>query len=175
MKTLTIETPLGTMLAGAIEQGICLLEFTDRKNLETELATLSKQLEFIEAKDSNKHFKLLKLQLAEYFAGKRKEFSIPIFTPGTEFQQLVWKTLQTISYGTTTSYKKQATALENPGAIRAIAHANGMNRIAILIPCHRVIGSDGQLTGYAGGLWRKKWLLDFEKSNQPTSQTKLLF
>ncbi|MFA6582395.1 MAG: methylated-DNA--[protein]-cysteine S-methyltransferase, partial [Paludibacter sp.] len=89
-----------------------------------------------------------------------------LFTPGSEFQQAVWKELQNIPYGTTRSYKEQATALKRPEAVRAVANANGMNRISILIPCHRVIGMDGSLTGYGGGLWRKKWLLDLEQNKQ---------
>ena len=113
----------------------------------------------------NKHLELLKQQLDEYFEGKRKEFTIPLFTPGSEFQQSVWKTLRTIPYGSTRSYKKQAELLQRPKAVRAVANANGMNRISIIIPCHRVIGEDGSLTGYGGGLWRKKWLLDLEKQN----------
>jgi len=158
-----LETPLGTMYAGAVEQGICLLEFTDRKMLETELKSLSKLLNARIIQGANKHFNLLSDQLGEYFEGKRKEFTVPLFTPGSEFQQTVWKELQNIPYGSTRSYKQQAQALKRPEAIRAVANANGMNRISILIPCHRVIGEDGNLTGYGGGIWRKKWLLDMEK------------
>lgn len=160
-----LETPLGTMFACAVEQGICLLEFTDRKMLETELKGLAKQLNANIIQGANKHFDLLKQQLDEYFEGKRKEFTIQLFTPGTEFQQSVWKVLRTIPYGSTYSYKQQAIALKKPDAFRAVANANGMNRISIIIPCHRVIGEDGNLTGYGGGLWRKKWLLDLEKQN----------
>ena len=160
-----LETPLGTMFACAAEQGICLLEFTDRKMLETELKSLAKQLNANIIQGANKHFDLLRRQLDEYFEGKRKEFTIQLFTPGTEFQQSVWKVLQTIPYGSTYSYKQQAIALKKPDAFSAVANANGMNRISIIIPCHRVIGEDGNLIGYGGGLWRKKWLLDLEKQN----------
>ena len=159
------ETPLGPMFACATDEGICLLEFTDRRMLETELKALTKLLDASVVHGENKHFEILKNQIDEYFKGNRKDFSIPLFTPGSEFQKAVWKELQTIPYGITRSYKQQATALNNPGAVRAVAHANGMNRIAIIIPCHRVIGDDGHLTGYGGGIWRKKWLLDLE-SNQ---------
>ncbi len=158
-----LETPLGTMYACAVEQGICLLEFTDRKMLETELKSLAKLLNANIIQGANKHFGLLHDQLDEYFEGKRKEFTVTLFTPGSEFRQAVWKELQNIPYGSTHSYKQQAIALKRPEAVRAVAHANGMNRISILIPCHRVIGEDGNLTGYGGGIWRKKWLLDFEK------------
>lgn len=160
-----IDTPIGEMIAGAIEQGICLLEFTDRRMLQTELKELTRRLKATLMEEDHSYFVNLKQQLNEYFEGKRKEFTVPLVTPGTEFQQKVWKELQTIPYGSTRSYHQQAVALGNPEAIRAVAHANGMNRISILIPCHRIIGSDGNLTGYGGGLWRKKWLLELEKSH----------
>src|SRR5665648_191200 len=158
-----IETPLGTMYACAVEQGICLLEFTDRKMLETELKSLAKRLNASIIQGENKYFGILRDQLNEYFEGIRKEFTVPLITPGSEFQQAVWKELQNIPYGSTRSYKQQSLALTRPESIRAVANANGMNRISILIPCHRVIGEDGNLTGYGGGIWRKKWLLDMEK------------
>jgi len=158
-----LETPLGTMFAGATDQGICLLEFSDRKMLETEFKILAKKLNANILQGANNHFDLLKLQLEEYFEGKRKEFTVPLCSPGTKFQQQVWESLQTIPYGSTSSYKQQAATIHNPDAIRAVANANGMNKISILIPCHRVIGENGNLTGYGGGLWRKKWLLDLEK------------
>jgi len=165
MNITRIETPLGTMYAGAVEQGICLLEFTDRRMLETELKTLSKTLNATILQGANKHFKQLTQELEEYFAGQRKMFSVPLFTPGSTFQQMVWSALCDIPYASTVSYKQQAIKLQKPEAVRAVANANGMNRISIIIPCHRVIGEDGHLTGYGSGLWRKKWLLDFEKSN----------
>jgi len=160
-----LETPLGTMFACAAEPGICLLEFTDRKMLETELTSLAKQLNANIIQGANPHFDVLKTQLEEYFEGKRKVFTVPLFTPGTPFQQTIWRILRDIPYGATRSYKDQAAAISQPNAIRAVANANGMNRISILIPCHRVIGADGNLTGYGGGIWRKKWLLDLENSN----------
>lgn len=160
-----IETPLGTMFAAATDKGICLLEFTDRKMLETEFKTLAKMLNASIVQGSNQHFERLQQQLKAYFEGSLKKFTVPLFTPGSSFQQTVWKELQTIPYGTTRSYKQQATAIGKPEAVRAVANANGMNRISIIIPCHRVIGEDGHLTGYGGGLWRKKWLLDLEKKN----------
>lgn len=160
-----IETPLGPMLAGATKAGICLLEFTDRKMLETELKSLAKIYNAVVMQGSNKHFDVLKQQLTEYFEGIRKEFTVPLAAHGTAFQQLVWQQLQQIPYGQTRSYKQQAVICEKPLAIRAIANANGMNRISILIPCHRVIGDNGHLTGYGGGLWRKQWLLDLEKKS----------
>jgi AraC family transcriptional regulator, regulatory protein of adaptative response / methylated-DNA-[protein]-cysteine methyltransferase len=160
-----METPLGTMIACGTEKGICLLEFSDRKMLETEFKSLAKTMNATIVQGMNPHFDLLQKQINEYFEGKRKTFSVPLFTPGTDFQNQVWKELQTIAYGMTRSYKEQAVALKQPDAMRAVANANGMNRIAIIIPCHRVIGSDGSMTGYGGGVWRKKWLLDFERLN----------
>jgi AraC family transcriptional regulator of adaptative response/methylated-DNA-[protein]-cysteine methyltransferase len=161
-----IETPLGTMYACAVEEGICLLEFTDRKMLETEFKTLAKLLNATIIQGNNKHFKTLESQLSEYFEGKRKEFTVPLFPIGSAFQKSVWKALSQIPIGKTKSYKEQATLIGKPEAIRAVANANGMNRISILIPCHRVIGSDGQLTGYGGGLWRKQYLLELEQRHK---------
>ena len=151
-----IETPLGEMVAGATDEGVCLLEFTDRRMLPTEYKDLTRLLKTTIEDGENQHLKTLKKQLKEYFDGKRKEFTVPLVTPGTEFQQAVWKELQNIPFGTTRSYHEQAIALNKPDSVRAVANANGMNRISIVIPCHRVIGSDGRLTGYGGGLKEEK-------------------
>lgn len=158
-------SPLGPMFACASSQGVCLMDFTDRDILEDEFQDLCKRLNAVMLPGSNQHLELVQKQLAEYFNGERKSFSVPLHTPSTEFRELVWKGLQEIPYGQTRSYKQQAIALGNPRAVRAVASANGQNRVNILIPCHRVIGADGSLTGYGGGLHRKKWLLDFEKSH----------
>ena len=151
------------MIAGATDEGVCLLEFCDRRMLPTEYKDLARLLKTTLEDGENRHIKKLIKQLKEYFNGKRKEFTIPLVTPGTEFQQAVWKELQNIQFGSTRSYQEQAIALNRPDSVRAVANANGMNRISIIIPCHRVIGSNGHLTGYGGGLKRKKWLLDHEK------------
>lgn len=108
-------------------------------------------------------------QLEEYFQGNRKEFTIKLNPSGTDFQQTVWKELQNIPFGKTTSYREESKKIGNTKAIRAVASANGKNPIWIVIPCHRVIGSDGSLTGYAGGIWRKKWLLNHESSTKQQS------
>lgn len=158
-----IETPIGVMVAGAVEEGMCLLEFIDRRMLNTEYKDLARLLKTSVEEGENKHVKEIRRQLKEYFDGKRKEFTLPLVTPGTGFQQAVWLELQKIPFGSTRTYQEQAEALNKPGAVRAVANANGMNRISIVIPCHRIIGSDGNLTGYGGGLWRKRWLLDHEK------------
>lgn len=119
---------------------------------------------------------LLKLavqQMDEYFAGDRKVFDFPIKQQGSDFQQEVWQCLLTINYGKTISYAQQSKLMKNPLAIRAIAAANGKNHLAIVVPCHRVIGSDGNLTGYASGVWRKQWLLEHEAQVAGVGQTKL--
>jgi methylated-DNA-[protein]-cysteine S-methyltransferase len=102
-------------------------------------------------------------QLDEYFAGKRKEFELNLIPEGTEFQKKVWKEILTVQYGMTKSYLEISKSIGDVLAIRAVANAHGQNKIPIIIPCHRVIGSDGSLTGFGGGLWRKKWLLEHEQ------------
>ena len=158
-----ILTPLGPMVAMASDEGVCLLEFVERKMLETQIKRVIKYLNCVIVPGFNKHLKNLKIQLEEYFSGKRTEFELPLNMPGTKFQLSVWKQLQKLPYGKTTSYEDVAKKIENKNAVRAVATANGDNRLAIIIPCHRVIGKDGKLRGYGGGLWRKKWLLDFEE------------
>lgn len=157
-----IETPLGTMVAGATQEELVLLEFADRPMLPTQLQRLSTRLGCICAPGNSPVLDALRSQLEKFFTGMRLEFDIPLRAPGTEFQERVWRALRTIPAGTTRSYSDVATAIGQPTAVRAVARANGDNRIAILIPCHRVIGSDGTLTGYGGGLWRKQRLLDLE-------------
>jgi AraC family transcriptional regulator of adaptative response/methylated-DNA-[protein]-cysteine methyltransferase len=155
-------TPLGPMLAGASGAGICLLEFMDRRMLEAQLRRIRQRFRAQLKIGSSEHFDLLDVQLQEYFSAARKTFTVPMDTPGTEFQTRAWTALQTIPYGETRSYEEQAFAVGRPTAVRAVARANGDNRISIVIPCHRVIGKDGSLTGYGGKLWRKQWLLQLE-------------
>lgn len=159
-----IETPIGTMYAAAVEEGICMLEFTDRKMLETEFKDLAKSLNATIVQGENSHFKILEKELSEYFDGKRREFTVPLSPVGTEFQKSVWKILLKIPYGETWNYKRQSEVLGDAKKVRAVANANGLNKISILIPCHRVIGSNGSLTGYGGGIWRKQKLLELEKA-----------
>ena len=165
-------TPLGPMFACATARGICLLEFTNRKMLETEFKDLTRRFNAVILPGENVFLDQVRQEVEEYFNGTRKHFTVPLDTPGTAFQQSVWEILKEIPYGETRSYKQQAIKLDNPQAVRAVASANGMNRVAIIIPCHRVIGENGHLTGYAGGLARKKWLLDHEQkySGQPIQQ-----
>ncbi|RKR82695.1 methylated-DNA-[protein]-cysteine S-methyltransferase [Mucilaginibacter gracilis] len=114
-------------------------------------------------------------QLDEYFAGTRRAFDFPFKQNGTDFQQQVWHQLMNIGYAETISYTQQSQRMQNPLAIRAIAAANGKNNLWIIVPCHRVIGANGSLTGYAGGIWRKKWLLQHEAMVAGIGQTKLAF
>jgi AraC family transcriptional regulator of adaptative response/methylated-DNA-[protein]-cysteine methyltransferase len=160
-----IESPFGPLLAAATSKGICLLEFTDRRRLDHQFSRLRKYFQCSIVPGENIHTAQLKDELAEYFAGKRKRFSVELFYPGTPFEQRVWNSLLTIPYGSTVSYEEIAKTIGSPGASRAVGRANGFNRISIVIPCHRVINKNGELGGYGGGLWRKKMLLSLEEKN----------
>lgn len=146
------DSPLGPIRLRANEHGL------------TEIA-------FVTADDEpprpNPHTRRSQQQLAEYFAGQRQSFDLPLAPQGTPFQQRVWQALLSIPFGRTASYAEIATSLDDPKAVRAVGAANGRNPLAIVVPCHRVIGSDGSLTGYAGGLDRKRWLLAFEAGEMP--------
>jgi AraC family transcriptional regulator of adaptative response/methylated-DNA-[protein]-cysteine methyltransferase len=170
--TTRILTPLGPMIAGAVANGICLLEFVDRRMLETQLNKLSRIFNAKIVPGQSAYFDKLKMQLDEYFSGARTEFDVPLVTSGTIFQIKVWNRIRHIPYGKTISYKEEAESIGLPRSIRAIARANGENRIALIIPCHRVIGANGKLVGYGGGLWRKKYLLELESSNLMALKTK---
>ena len=159
-----LETPLGSMLAVAGDDGVCLLEFMDRRGLQTQLDTLRKRIPGVVVPGSNAHIEHIEREMTAYFAGTLRKFSVALDAPGTEFQQRVWAALRKIPLGQTRSYADIARAIDAPTSVRAVARANGDNRLAIIIPCHRVIGSDGTLTGYAGGLHRKEWLLDHERT-----------
>lgn len=155
MKTAIIKTPLGHTKIEGDEHGISLIHIL---NEESEITNqIPKEL-----KDAI-------LQIQEYFDGKRIEFTFPLNLSGTEFQKKVWQEILKIPYGKTYSYSKLSQKLGNIKAIRAVASANGRNPIWIVVPCHRIIGSDGSLTGYAGGLWRKKWLLEHENPKKQKS------
>lgn len=169
IEVLRLTSPLGPLLAGVLvlpdqDDQLVLLEFTDRRALERQLEELGRRTAavFAPAGKPRALFEQLSQQLAEYFAGERQHFDLPIAAPGTPFQERVWAALQEIPFGRTESYGELAARLDKPGASRAVGHANGQNRLALVIPCHRVIRSDGSLSGYGGGLWRKQALLDLE-------------
>lgn len=156
-------TPVGPMIAGASEKHVVLLEFVDRPMLPTQLERIQKRFECVFIPEENTVLAQLRQELAAYFEGRLQQFLVPLDFPGTDFQHKVWTALLNVPYGSTASYLDLATAIGDAKAVRAVARANGDNRIAILIPCHRIIGSDGSLTGYGGGLHRKKKLLDLEQ------------
>lgn len=162
----TLTTPIGNMQACATEDGVCLLEFEDRKDMDKQLNSLQFHLNKKIIPGKNIHLLKLQLQSDRYFANEINSFDLPLHLAGTDFQKRVWKILRKIPYGNTTTYMAVTKQLGNQEAIRAVAGAIAANKIAIIVPCHRVIGFDGKLTGYAGGLWRKKYLLDMEKSDK---------
>lgn len=157
-----VPTPLGPMLAGAVGDTLCLLEFVDRRMLETQLRRLSRQVGGTFVPGTNAVLDTVTEELAAYFEGRLSRFTVPLLVKGTPFQEAVWNALLAIPFGETRSYGELAAAIGKPDAVRAVGKANGDNRIAVLIPCHRVIGADGKLTGYGGGLWRKQRLLELE-------------
>jgi AraC family transcriptional regulator of adaptative response/methylated-DNA-[protein]-cysteine methyltransferase len=161
--TAVINTPLGDMLAGAASDAVCLLEFDDRGRPERQFKALRGL--FHKPLRPGKHALLARLQrqLDLYFKGERTAFDIPLAYPGTDFQRNVWQALRDIPYGRTMSYGEVARTVGKPGAARAVGAANGANRIAIIIPCHRVIAAGGGPGGYGGGLWRKLRLLELER------------
>jgi len=160
-----IETPLGPMLAIAGDAGLELLEFVDRRALETELRELRRTLKGAIVPGEHPILRQAKQQLEEYFAGSRRTFELPLTQRGSGFQLAAWRALCEIPYGETRSYSDMARRVGSPGAVRAIGRVNGQNRIAIVVPCHRVIRADGSLCGYGGGRWRKQWLLDHEQGH----------
>lgn len=161
-------SPLGLMFLGATENGICLLEFHDRVHLNKTLLNLAQSLNAQFVVEENQHLNQLKKELTLYFDKKLNEFTVPVVLTGTVFQQKVFQSLVKITYGTTSTYKNQAIVLGDVKAIRAVATANGLNKIAIVIPCHRIIGSNGSMVGYAGGIHRKEALLKLEGALQQT-------
>lgn len=159
-----LETPLGPMLAAASHQAICQLEFADRRGLEESYAEMRRRFQLPVVPGDNAVLKQLRHELQEYFGGRRKEFSTQMELRGTKFQERVWRELQRIPPGKTASYAAIAKKIGSPTAVRAVARANGTNRLYLLVPCHRVIAKDGSLSGYGGGVWRKKLLLELERT-----------
>jgi AraC family transcriptional regulator, regulatory protein of adaptative response / methylated-DNA-[protein]-cysteine methyltransferase len=158
------ETPLGAMLALADDEGLALLEFVDRRGLEREIEDLQAKLERRILPGEHPHLAQIGDELAAYFAGRELTFATPVALRGSPFQCAVWNALLEIPPGTTRSYAEIATAVGRANAVRAVGRANGDNRLCLIVPCHRVIGADGTLTGYGGGLWRKQWLIEHERT-----------
>lgn len=160
------DSPMGEMVAGATENGICFLEWEDRGGIERILKRVGKRYRLEETQvDQNKFITQLQKELQAYFEGSLTEFKTEIDIKGTAFEKQVWQQLLKIPSGETRTYGQIADAIENCKAVRAVGRANGMNYISIVIPCHRVIGADGSLTGYGGKLWRKKKLLELESKS----------
>ena len=158
-----VETSLGNMQALVSENGVVMCDFVDRSEIAREMSGLMRLLPGCRVVDGGHvYLDRLRAELEEYFDGRRKEFQIPLHLVGTPFQVRVWQALLQIPYGTTITYAQQARMIGNPAAVRAVAAANGRNRLPILVPCHRVIGADGSLTGYSGGVGRKAELLRLE-------------
>lgn len=166
--TTVMESPLGRITLGSTNKGLCLLEFDDEKRINNHFSQFKKYWDVEIIEEETSITSTTKNQLTAYFSNQQTTFDVSLDLAGTVFQLKVWNELLKIPFGSTRSYKEQAIAVGNLKAIRAVATANGENRISIIIPCHRVIGSDGSLTGYGGGIWRKQKLLELE-----TTQTKL--
>jgi AraC family transcriptional regulator of adaptative response/methylated-DNA-[protein]-cysteine methyltransferase len=161
-KNESIETPLGKMIAIADTKNLYLLEFTDARGVDREIKKLLHSLAAKLVTGDCSPLAALKLEIEAYFAGTLRSFKTPLQLLGSSFQQQVWHELLRIPFGTTRSYMEQASAIGKPTAFRAVANANGANQLAIIVPCHRIINSNGKLGGYGGGLERKKWLLAHE-------------
>jgi len=159
-----VHTPLGRMLAGVTDDGLALLEYTDRPMLPTQLATLTRRLRRPLVAGRHPLHDELQAQLDAYFAGHRQTFDLPVVAPGSPFQERVWAALRRIAPGATVSYEELAAGVGHPGAQRAVGTANGANRLAVVIPCHRVVHKSGETGNYGGGRWRKAWLLDHERA-----------
>jgi methylated-DNA-[protein]-cysteine S-methyltransferase len=159
------KTKIGELILGSFDKKLCLLDFRYRKMRSTVDNRIKNglQAQFVEKDDEI--LKKARNQLDEYLNGDRKIFDIPLLIVGTAFQKSVWKALMKVPYGATSTYLQLAKDINNEKAVRAVASANGANSIALIIPCHRIIGNNGELAGYGGGLSVKKLLLDLEKSN----------
>ena len=159
-----VATPLGSMIMGVQDSGLCLLEFAEQGLLDVRLSLLRQQMGRVFLPGDHPQMQQVRKQLDGYFEGSLRQFSLPLQAPGTAFQEAAWDALRQIPYGVMRSYADVAAVIGHPDAVRAVGGAIGDNRIAIVIPCHRVVASDGELTGYRGGLWRKEYLLALEQA-----------
>lgn len=164
--TTRLDTPLGPMIAGATDLGLALLEFADPERLDPQLAAARRLLGCAIKDGSHPVLDQLSTELAAYFDGSRAEFNLPLVLAGSPFERDAWNALLAIPFGATRSYAEQALAIGRPQAVRAIGRANGRNRLAIVVPCHRVVAAGGRLCGYGGGLWRKQFLIELERRCQ---------
>ena len=162
-----IPTPLGLMLAAATDDALLMLEFVDRRMLPTQVRRIRLRLDAVFVPDTNAVIEQTARALSAYFDGALRSFDLPAHPLGTPFQTDVWRALGEIPYGGTRSYADLARRVGRPAAVRAVGRANGMNALAIVVPCHRVVGADGRLVGYGGGLWRKQRLLELERGAAP--------
>jgi AraC family transcriptional regulator of adaptative response/methylated-DNA-[protein]-cysteine methyltransferase len=161
-----IESPLGPLIAGATETSLVLLEFTERRMLDAQFSVLRRHFKGPIVPGDNHILAQVRKELGLYFTGKLRQFSVPLDFPGSDFQKRVWQGLLRIPYGKTVSYEDLARRIHAPRAQRAVGHTNGLNRIGIIIPCHRVITKTGELGGYGGGVWRKQALLELERGER---------
>jgi AraC family transcriptional regulator of adaptative response/methylated-DNA-[protein]-cysteine methyltransferase len=166
LRVALLDTPLGPMLAAVSNDSVCQLEFADRRGLERSYAEMRRRFSMPVLPGDNAVMKKLRAELQEYFRGERRVFTVPVTLRGTDFQQRVWRELQRIPSGETVSYEIIANRVGKPSAVRAVARANGTNRLYLLVPCHRVIAKDGTLSGYGGGVWRKRLFLELERTGQ---------
>jgi len=167
MKQINIQyykTKIGELILGSFDGKLCMLDYRYRRMRRTVDNRIAKGLDAVIAERDDDILRETRRQLDEYLTGERSEFDIPLLMVGTDFQKEVWNALLKVSYGTTSTYLQLAKDIGNEAAVRAVASANGANAIGVIIPCHRIIGSDGTLVGYAGGLPVKKRLLKLEKS-----------
>ena len=166
LKASWFDSPLGPILAVANEEALYLLEFVDRRGLEREIERLRNKMKAAIIPGNTPPINSIEKELQEYFAGSLKKFNTPIHMIGSPFQKMVWHALTLIPYGETKSYAEQAQAIGKPTAYRAVANANGANQLSIIVPCHRIINSSGNLGGYGGGIARKQWLIKHERKNK---------
>ena len=166
LRVTLLETPLGPLLAAASDRAVCQLEFADRRGLEQGFEEMRARFKRPVVPGENAVLRQLREELGEYFRGARREFAVQVELKGTEFQQRTWRALQEIPHGQTASYEVIARKIGSPSAVRAVARANGTNRLYLLVPCHRVIAKDGTLSGYGGGVWRKRLLIELERTGK---------
>lgn len=174
IQTTHYQTPFGELILGSIDQQLCLCDWFHRKMRSSIDERIQTGLRAVYSEERSELLEEAKKQLSQYFKGERKVFDLPLLLVGSDFQKRVWKALLRIPFGKTESYAGLARTLGDEGAIRAVAAANGANAISIIVPCHRIVGSDGSLTGYAGGLRTKRELLSMENA-LPQAELPLVF